>query len=238
VLKRLLRAVRDPSFEEVEQAERAYYQSQIQPGMTVFDVGANAGELALLFSGLVGPSGAVHAFEPAPAAFAALEAALAQGRATNVVANALALADAPGARRLNCFDGPFHTFNSFADRPLAAYGVAAGAPRPVDVEAVRLDDYCRQQGVARIDLLKIDVEGAELQVLLGARELLAARGIGRIAFEYGQTTFDMGNRPEEIEALFHANGYRIANIVPGARLFPGRAGVRSARYAMHVATPL
>ena len=53
------------SFAEVERAERIFYLEYLREGMTVFDVGANVGELTLLFSRFVGASGSVHAFEPA-----------------------------------------------------------------------------------------------------------------------------------------------------------------------------
>jgi hypothetical protein len=103
--------------------------------------------------------------------------------------------------------------------------------------ATTLDIYCEERGIARIDLLKIDVEGAELQVLQGAQEMLRARRIGCVAFEFGQATFDMGNRPAQLAGLFRDHGYRLTNLVKGARLFPGGNDVRTARFAMHLATP-
>lgn len=235
-LRGLLYRLRPPGFEAVEQAERAFYRRYLGDGMIVFDVGANVGELTLLFSRLAA-GGAVHAFEPAPDAFEALRSAVERERAANVTLNAAALADRPGSVRLNCYDGPFHAFTSMADRPLADYGVDAGPARPVDVEATTLDAYCEAKGVDRIDLLKIDVEGAELQVLRGARAMLAAKRIGCVAFEFGQTTFDMGNRPEDIAGLLREQGYRLSNLVEGAPLFPGGRSAKTARFAMHLAMP-
>lgn len=236
LLRSLLYRLRPPGFEAVERAERVFYSGFLGDGMTVFDVGAHVGDLSLLFSGLVG-TGTVHAFEPAPAAFGALRSALAEAQAANVTANPLAVSDRPGTVRLNCYDGPFQAFTTMADRPLADYGVDAGPVRPVAVEATTLDAYCRAKGVDRIDLLKIDVEGAELQALRGARELLAAKRIGCVAFEFGQTTFDMGNSPKAIADLFRAHGYRLSNLVAGAPLFPGGRSARTAKFAMHLAIP-
>lgn len=236
LLRGLLYRFRTPGFEEVERAERAFYRAYLRDGMIAFDVGAHVGYLTILFSKLVG-SGAVHAFEPAPAAFGALRSALAREQASNVIANPLALSDRTGPVRLNCYDGPFQAFSTMANRPLADYGVDAGPVRPEEVEATTLDAYCQTKDVNRIDLLKIDVEGAELQVLRGAREMLEARRIGCVAFEFGQTTFDMGNRPEEIADLFHEHGYRLSNLVQGAPLFPGGQSAKTSRFAMHLAMP-
>lgn len=235
-LRALLRRLRTPRFEEVEREERLFYRAYVRPGMTLFDVGANVGALSLLFAELAG-DGAVHAFEPAPEIFARLEAAIAAHGNANVIANRVALADVAGSQVLHCYDGPYHPFASLADRPLAAYGVDAGAARRELVPVTTLDAYCQAHGIARIDLLKIDVEGAELQVLRGAAGMLRDRRIACVAFEFGQATFDMGNRPDALAELFEGSGYRLSNLVEGARLFPGGRSAATAKYAMHLAVP-
>lgn len=236
----ILRALRSwllpPTYEEVEREELAFYRATVRSGMTVVDVGANVGTLTLLFAELAAPGG-VHAFEPGVATFAKLEAALAEAGTANVIANRWALAGRPGPLRLNSYDGPFHPFSTLADRPLAAYGVDAGPARQEDVEATTLDAYCEEKGIATVDLLKIDVEGAELQVLQGAERMLGEKRIGCVAFEFGQATFDMGNRPRQLSDLFRAHDYRLTNLVKGARLFPGGRDVSTARFAMHLARP-
>jgi FkbM family methyltransferase len=233
-LRALRHWLRPPSYDEVEREELAFYRAYLRPGMTVVDVGANVGMLASLFARLAAP-GPVHAFEPGAAMFAQLEASIAG--AANVTANRLALADRAGTLRLNCYEGPFHPFSTLAERPLAAYGVDAGNARQELVEATTLDAYCGAKGISGIDLLKIDVEGAELQVLQGAARMLCEKRIACVAFEFGQATFDMGNRPAQLADLFRAHDYRVTNLVRGARLFPGGRDVSTARFAMHLARP-
>lgn len=224
------------SYEEVERAEQKFYLDYLREGMTVFDVGANVGELSLLFSRFIG-SGVVHAFEASATAYGALLTVLSAARRSNVRANHLAISDVPGVVRLHCYDGPYQSWNSMALRPLENYGIDVKPVGHEDVVATTVDAYCTSNGIARIDLLKIDVEGAELQVLKGAVEMMRAKRIQCISFEYGQSTFDMGNSPHDIEALFRDVRYDIRTVVEGDPLFPGREDVRSARFAMHIATP-
>ncbi|MDT5295721.1 MAG: hypothetical protein QOJ76_2601 [Acidobacteriota bacterium] len=237
--RRGLRKTRAPpaAFMEVERAESSFYLAYLREGMTVFDVGANVGELTLLFSKFVGVGGSVHAFEPGGEAFARLDAVCRASARRNVILNRLALSDREGSVGLHVYDGAHLGWSSFAARPLESYGISVGAPSAEDVAATTVDEYCRRNGVARIDLLKIDVEGAEYQVLLGARRMLRQKLVGCVVFEFGQTTFDMGNDPEDIEAYLKGLGYKLRNVVAGDPIFPGRASAQSACYSMHVAMP-
>ena len=104
--------------------------------------------------------------------------------------------------------------------------------------AVTIDAYCARQGIGRIDLLKLDVEGAEYQAMQGAEKMFSSKRIGCCAFEFGQTTFDMGNTPADIQRFLTRVGYEIRNIVPGDPLFPGAKRAGKAEFSMHVATPV
>jgi hypothetical protein len=74
-------------------------------------------------------------------------------------------------------------------------------------------------------------------VLLGAERALRAKRVRCLTFEFGQTTFDMGNSPDQIEAFLKGVGYDVRNLVAGDPVFPGREGAKTACYSMHVATP-
>src|SRR5262249_27450038 len=143
----------------------------LHEGGAFLDIGAHAGYFSLLASDRVGPSGRVYAVEPNPVTFASLERHLARNHAGNVRATMCGLADAPGVIAL-------HTPPSRLD-----YN-ATMLPRAdwtrVEVPARTLDDCAREWGMARIDLMKIDVEGAEPLVLAGGAGTLA-RGVVRHA---------------------------------------------------------
>lgn len=241
VLRRLRRhnggAVAPATFLEVERAERIFYLETLREGMTVFDVGANVGELTLLFSRFVGAGGSVHAFEPCEQAFGRLEAVCRATSLHNVRRKRLALAEDESPVSLHVYDEAHMSWNTRASRPLEDYGIDV---KPLSVErapATTLDIYCERNGVARIDLLKVDVEGAEFQVLIGARRMLHEQRVRCVTFEFGQTTFDMGNSPDLIESYLRDAGYELRNLVAGDPVFPGRESARTACYSMHVATP-
>jgi FkbM family methyltransferase len=224
------------SYAEVERAEQIFYLEYLQAGMTVFDVGANVGELTLLFSRFTA-GGVVHAFEPSRAAFERLEIVCRAANRQTVVMNNLALADKNGFIRLHVYEDDYLSFNSQAARPLKDYGLEIEPVGIEEISATTVDDYCAGKGIEQIDLLKIDTEGAELQVMKGARKMLKSGRVKCLTFEFGQTTFDMGNRPEEIEDFLAEMNYNVRNIVKGNPVFPGRKSVGTAKFSMHVAAP-
>ena len=151
--------------------------------------------------------------------------------------NRLALAEEEGPVSLHVYDDDYMSWNTRAVRPLEDYGIDVKPTAVEEVNATTVDLYCEQSGVAEIDLLKMDVEGAEFQVLAGARRMLYERRVRCLTFEFGQTTFDMGNSPDLVEAYLQDAGYELRNIVAGDPVFPGRGGAQTALYSMHVATP-
>jgi FkbM family methyltransferase len=222
---------------EVEKAELATYRAYLQRGMIVFDVGANVGSITLLFSKLVGDGGQVHAFEAGRVVFARLKSVCQMTEHSNIVLNHMALAEAEGIRDLYTYGQSYLSWSSLAERPLHKYGIKAQIEGTEKIITTTIDSYCQKNGIDRIDLLKIDVEGAEYQVLIGAQRMLQEKRIGCCVFEFGQTTFDMGNDPNEIENYLTQLGYHIRNVVKDNPNFPGRANAQSARFSMHIATP-
>jgi len=138
-----------------------------RPGMRVLDVGAHVGYFTLLLSTLVGPEGRVYALEPNPLNLAKLRAMLAVNGLTNVAVFPVAATDRTG-------EGEFVTERTGQMGHLALGSCPREAQSLVVVQTARIDDLAREHKIGRIDLIKIDVEGAERQVLHGMAELLAA----------------------------------------------------------------
>jgi FkbM family methyltransferase len=221
---------------EVEKSEQIFYIRYLQPGMTVFDIGANVGEISLLFSRFVGSEGSVHSFEASSETFKRLNSVCEILNQKQIFLNHKAVADKEGVLRLNVYDDEYSEWNSLANRPLENYGINIKPDHVEEVESITIDGYCSAMGIEHIDLLKVDVEGAEYQVLLGARKMLEQKRIACCVFEFGGTTFDMGNTANDLEDYLKGLGYNIRNIVQGDSIFPGRESAQKATFSVHVAT--
>jgi FkbM family methyltransferase len=153
---------------------------------TAFDVGAHVGLMSQAFLEAF-PLARVHAFEPHPNSFACL-AQLASDRLSK---HKLALSDAPGEGRFFVYADvedptaatPASMNSSLVER--RQFGLVAGQyTRSIAVEKSTVDLVCEQQGIEALELLKIDTEGHEREVLAGARETLASRGVRLVFLEF------------------------------------------------------
>ncbi len=145
-------------------------QKLVKPGDIVFDIGANIGAHTLGLAQSVGPSGRVYAFEPADFAFAKLRRNLAlnpelQAR-TNPQQLLLAATPSQIAEREIYASWPLEKDDSV--HPKHRGRLVSTAHATVDT----LDAFVARQGIARLDLIKMDVDGHELPVLQGGRETL------------------------------------------------------------------
>ena len=156
-----------PSLRQVtwNMAEYDAFRRDVREGDVVFDVGANVGAYTLLFATWVGPAGRVLAFEPASAPR--------EGLTQLVAANALSPRVKTIASAVSAAEGSM-TF--LADAAAGETRIVSHAgPGTVTVPVTTIDAVCRREGLLP-RLIKIDVEGAELDVLRGARETIARAG--------------------------------------------------------------
>ena len=128
----------------------------IPTARTVFDVGANVGEWASLVR-KVNPECEIHCFEPSPSTFEQLCKACLPGK---VVLNNFGLSSKPGTANLHTFSETIH--NSL--HPVRYDHPETGL---IQIELKTMDGYISDKGIELIDYCKIDVEGHELEVLLG-----------------------------------------------------------------------
>lgn len=135
-----------------------------RPGWTVLDVGANAGYFSLLAADLGGRGSRVVAFEPNPHMVELLRRSASLNRCTSLEIVQAACGDHEGQVTLRLSSDPRNT-------GLSTVRETSGCADRVPVALLRLDEFCASRGLLP-DLVKIDVEGAETGVLLGAEALL------------------------------------------------------------------
>jgi FkbM family methyltransferase len=158
----------------------------VSPGDTVLDAGAHIGYLTIYFAGLVGPNGSVFAFEPDPANGKYLRRNVLPLPQVLVVDKAIASSSGPRDFYVENLSGQnnslYSDFKGFGYNSSAA-GYDAGGYRCIGIEATSIDDFCRD---ARLqpDFIKIDIEGAEWEALLGM-EQTAVQGRPRLMVEVG-----------------------------------------------------
>lgn len=145
-------------FGSYEYEKRIIFEKTVTDGSIVFDIGAHVGFYTLLASVLVGPSGKVFAFEPVPRNLFYLREHLRLNRVTNVKVVEAAISDSTGI-----------TF--FDEGPSSSMGRISLEGR-LKVRVISLDELISQGEVPIPHYIKIDVEGAEILVLSGAKLIL------------------------------------------------------------------
>jgi FkbM family methyltransferase len=142
-----------------EHEKQQLVRSLIKPGMTVFDIGANAGFYTLAFSRLVGPTGHVWAFEPFAENASNVLRHLALNQISNVTLIQAAVADKAGLTGFNI-------------APSNSMGTVTESVGTYSVPVIALDALIETGAVRMPDVIKMDVEGAESRVLEGAARIL------------------------------------------------------------------
>ena len=143
-------------FSQVQATIASYWFQDYTPsaGDVVIDVGAGIGEDAVVLSHLVGETGRVHAIEAHPATFECLRSTVERSNLTNVDIHQVAITQDNGMVSIS--NDAHHLANSIV-----------GQRGGLEVEAQSLDHFIQQSGHSTIDLLKMNIEGAERSAILG-----------------------------------------------------------------------
>jgi len=148
-------------FSFVEDFENKFFQSIIRPGMVVADVGANIGWYTTMASKLIGDQGKVFAFEPDLENFRLLCKNISANQCNNVETFNWAVSDKTGETQL------FFCEENRGDHRI--YKSDKGR-RKIGIHATSLDDFFKNS--PRVDIIKIDVQGAERLVLCGMKKII------------------------------------------------------------------
>jgi FkbM family methyltransferase len=165
-----------------------------QKGDTVVDGGALFGFCGIAFSLLVGDSGRVVAFEPDPANFRVLARNVKKHRSKNIVLINKGIGGKNSKKRFFCGRGGRSSF--FYDNV---------AQESIEVETVCLDSELEKMNIKKVDFIKMDIEGSEIEAVAGAKNLLAKNSV-RLAIASYHLLDGLQTR-RELEQLFGELGY-------------------------------
>jgi FkbM family methyltransferase len=166
----------DMAMDRFEPATTELIQSIVSSGMVVLDIGAHAGYYTLLAARGTGTEGRVYAFEPEPENFKLLTKNIEANGYLNITPVNLAVSDQVGTRTLfvTSLDNGRH---SMFHHSLPESG-------QIDVGSITIDKFLEGEGWPTIGLVKVDVEGAESEVLDGMRELFSRSTDVKLIIEF------------------------------------------------------
>lgn len=196
-----------------EEGERTFVNDYLQPGMVVFDIGAHHGLYTLLASKKVGSGGLVVAFEPSNRELEKLRQHLSLNNCTNVRVEQSAVSSNVGTASLFVCLGQETGLNSLHPP------VTKEPTQCETVSTVTLDGYASRNKIKHVDLIKIDVEGAELDVIKGAAAMLNSRPAPVVIIEaQDMRTGPWGYRAREIREFMEGCHYLCFTVSQQGRL--------------------
>ncbi|MDO8619760.1 MAG: FkbM family methyltransferase [bacterium] len=189
----------------------AVFKSLIKPGMTVVDVGAHIGYFTRLFSGLAGGTGRVLALEADPFIFTLLKKNI--SRKGNVVARQIAVSDQSGAIDF------YHSDEKSGCGSVVENLPATFRKTKLTVPAGSLDTLLQEQGITRVDFIKMDIEGGEPRALSGMRKTLEENPAIILVTEFAPEWLRAGGmEPLRFLETLKGFGFSLYAIIDGSLL--------------------
>lgn len=199
------------AYGQYERGTTQLFKRIVKPGMNVADIGAHIGYYTLLAAKLVGEEGKAYAFEPFPENFALLAKNVEINGFRNVRLVQRAIVGSSGERDLFLSQGASGSHSIFPGKSRSS--------RTVSVPVTTLDEFLAQEGWPRIDLIKMDIEGAELAALSGMSHLLRRSSRMIIITEFSPIHLGQaGASPLQFLSTIQELGFRIRVIRDQAEL--------------------
>lgn len=200
--------------ESFERKEQKFVYNQLQKGDVFFDVGANIGLYTLLAAKAVGETGRVFSFEPVNKTFSRLKENVDFNEFVNCRLFNLAISDKNGKNKIITSREGYDAFNSMA---IPSVG---GFFNKEDIETITLTSFCNEHNIDKIDFLKVDVEGWEVHVIKGAKEVLE-KFSPTIMIEFtDKNLINAGQSAKDLFNLLTSQGYKLNKINDDLTLCP------------------
>ena len=183
-----------------EKCEVNLLKKLVSTGMVVVDIGAHIGYYTLIAANLVGDEGKVFAFEPAPENYALLLKNIEANGYKNIIPVQKAVSNKTGTTNLFLFE------QNKGQHKIYETG---GYLKSIVVESITLDDYFSEQQVS-IDVIKMDIEGAEMLALLGMDKVIKRTPSLKIFTEFRPAELRAcGSSPEEFLYKVTEYGFKL-----------------------------
>jgi FkbM family methyltransferase len=183
------------------------------PPYCIFDVGSNKGQfLDLALEKISTTDFSIHCFEPEGETFKQL---IEKNKDNRVKFNNKGIGKEKGYMTLY-YDTPGSGLASLTRRKLDHFGIEFNKSETVQIETI--DNYCKENKVERINLLKIDIEGHELDAFTGAKQMFANTAIDIVTFEFGGCNIDTRTFFQDFWYFFINVNMKLFRITPSGYL--------------------
>ncbi|VEP12245.1 hypothetical protein H1P_140028 [Hyella patelloides LEGE 07179] len=184
--------------------EQKLIEKFLEPEKIAFDIGANVGVFSCMMS-YTYPEASIYSFEPVTSTFEILQSNIKDNKLDNVVCENIALSNQSGS------------FNFIANEHNPSQNKLSPANQTANntlsVPTITLDSYCDQKNITELSFVKIDVEGAELLVLEGAKNMLQSKKIAALLIEViPHAITDMGLNMNKLFDFIENVGYECRQV--------------------------
>lgn len=186
-----------------------YINTKLRSKITIFDIGANKGEYTEEILEIMNKKPMIYVFEPLRSACSILRRNFAKNKKVKIFN--LGFSDKHG-KSIIYFDESTSVLASLYQRKAGSMGLPVSLRNQERINLTTIDLFCTKNKISHIDLLKIDTEGHELKVLLGAKKMLEENKISFIQFEFAGTMVDSRTFFRDIY-LFLNPTYKIYRIL-------------------------
>lgn len=164
-----------------EETEITFLKRFLKPGDFFFDIGSNIGLFSLHASPIIGNTGRIYAFEPTPVTFERLQNNIVLNNFQNIKAENLGLSNSMKPLEFHVSNNGYDAWNSVVRLTQLEDSSV------IEIRTNTIDNYLAENNIQHVDLIKIDVEGWELNVLKGAANLISRADSPVLMVEFTET---------------------------------------------------